>query len=269
MIDDNTPRWLAWLWVGGAAIAISGSVIGVVVGWMLVGAAGESVEESVTVTRQVLASVGETTRVVDGVFDDVAESLRGVQTTVSETSLTLTRASVVTSNLAEVVSEDVPASIGSVRDALPALIDTARVIDRTMRGLSFFGVDYEPDVPLDESLAEIDSRLADIPTLLTAQQETLDSVAADLGEFASSTVEISDGLAAIRVRLSDASTVLAGYDSIVETSTTVLDRLESDVGRSLDALRLVIVLVGLGVALTQTLPLLVGFQHLRRSSQPS
>lgn len=244
--------------------AIVGSAIGVVVGWVLIGGVSTSVGETVEVTRRVLTSVGETTYVVDSVFDDVADSLRGVQTTLGETSLTLTRASAVTSNLAEVITEDVPASVDSVRAALPALIDTARVIDRTMSGLAFFGVDYDPAVPLDESLMEIDARLAEIPDLLSAQQETLEGVASDLGGFSSSTVEIAEDLAAIRVRLSEASAVLAEYGSISEESSVLLDDLERGVQRGSGGLRLALVLVGAGFAAAQTLPALVGWNVVRR-----
>lgn len=262
---DAVPRWLGWVWLGGALTATLGSAVGVVVGWVLIGSVSTSVGETVGVTRRVLTSVGETTEVVDSVFDDVADSLRGVQTTLGETSLTLTRASAVTSNLVEVVTEDVPASVDSVRDALPALIDTARVIDRTMSGLAFFGVAYDPAVPLDESLIEIDTRLAEIPELLGAQRTTLEGVAADLGGFSSSTIEIAEDLGAIRVRLSEASTVLAEYSSISEESSVLLDDLERDVRRGSSWLRLALALVGIGFAAVQTLPLAAGLQVLRRS----
>lgn len=262
---DAVPRWLGWVWLVGALTAIVGSLVAVVVGWMFIGTASTSVAETVEVTRRVLTNVGETTDVVDSVFDDVADSLRGVQTTLGETSLTLTRASVVTSNLVEVVTEDVPASVESVRAALPALIDTARVIDRTMRGLAFFGVDYDPAVPLDESLVEIDVRLAEIPELLSSQQETLEGVASDLGAFSSSTVEIAEDLGAIRVRLSQASAVLAEYGSISEESSVLLDDLERSVQQGSGWIRVALVVVGLGFAVTQTLPLLIGLAVLRRS----
>lgn len=260
---EAVPRWLGWVWLAGGLTAIAGSVIGVVVGWILIGSVATSVAETAEVSRRVLTSVGDTAEVVDGVFDDVADSLRGVQTTLGDTSLTLTRASVVTSNLVEVVTEDVPASVDSVRDALPALIDTARVIDRTMSGLAFFGVDYDPAVPLDESLIEIDARLAEIPELLSAQRQTLEGVASDLGAFSSSTVEIADDLGAIRVRLSQASTVLAEYGSISAESSVLLDDLERSVEQGSGWLRLALVLVGGGFVAAQTLPALVGWRVIR------
>ena len=253
------------MWLSGALAGIVGSIVGVVVGWMLIGSASTSVGETITVSRRVLTNVGETAEVIDSVFDDVAASLRGVQTTLGETSLTLTRASVVTSNLVEVVTEDVPASVDSVRAALPGLIDTARVIDRAMSGLAFFGVDYDPAVPLDESLIEIEARLAEIPELLSAQQTALQGVADDLGGFSSSTVEIAEDLGAIRVRLSGASAVLAEYAAISEESEVLLNDLEQSVQVGSGGLRVALLLVGFGFAVTQTLPLLVGLRVLRQS----
>ena len=264
---ESVPRSLAWLWLVGGLITGVGALVGVVAGWIFVGAMGSAVTDTVTISRRVLTTVGDTTTVIDGVFGDVAASLRDVQITLADTSLTLTRASVITRNLGGVVAEDVPESVDAIRATIPALIDTARVIDTTMRGLSFFGVDYDPEVPLDESLRVIETQLGEIPTLLRAQQDTLSEVAGDLGVFSSSTLEISDDLAAIRVRLADASTVLDGYGTIVADSAGLLDELESRVAGGVGLIRALLVFVGLGAAATQTMPIVAGMSVLRQSSE--
>lgn len=247
----------------GGVVAVVGSLVGVVVGWVFVGTVGDAVSDTVGVSRRALVSVGETTLVIDEVFDDVAGSLRNVQTTLADTSVTLTSASVITRNLGNVVTDEIPASVDAVRASLPALIDTANVIDSTMRGLSFFGVDYDPDIPLDESIESIDARLAEIPLLLRGQQGTLEAVASDLGEFSSSTLTISDDLATIRVRLADASVVLDGYGSIAADSTDLLDELESDVQSGVQFLRMLLIVVGLGATATQTVAIAAGLAILR------
>jgi len=264
---ESVPRSLAWLWLVGGLITGVGALVGVVAGWIFVGAMGSAVTDTVTISRRVLTTVGDTTTDIDGVFGDVAASLRDVQITLADTSLTLTRASVITRNLGGVVAEDVPESVDAIRATIPALIDTARVIDTTMRGLSFFGVDYDPEVPLDESLRVIETQLGEIPTLLRAQQDTLSEVAGDLGVFSSSTLEISDDLAAIRVRLADASTVLDGYGTIVADSAGLLDELESRVAGGVGLIRALLVFVGLGAAATQTMPIVAGMSVLRQSSE--
>ncbi|MEX0757606.1 MAG: hypothetical protein WD204_06620, partial [Acidimicrobiia bacterium] len=133
---DSFPRWVGWLWAVGGAAAVLGSLVGVAVGWVFIGTVGDAVTDTVGVSRRALLSVEETTRVIDEVFDGVAGSLREVQSTLADTSLTLTAASVITRSLGDVVTEEVPASVDAVRASLPALIDTASVIDTTMRGLS-------------------------------------------------------------------------------------------------------------------------------------
>lgn len=257
------PRWMAWLWVVGGALTVAAVVVGAVVAWIFVGTAAEAVTESTEVTRRALTAVAETTEVVDAVFDDVAGSLRDVQTTLAETSLTLTSASAVTRNLNGVITEEIPASIDSIRAALPGLIDTAAVIDSTMRGLALVGVDYDPSVPLDQSLVDIDARLAAVPALLRTQQETLSSVTGDLGRFSSSMIELSDDVGSIRVRLAEASSVLGGYTTIVADSTALLDDLESGLTTGVRVIRLSIVLLVLGVVATQTLPIAAGILLLR------
>jgi methyl-accepting chemotaxis protein len=255
--------------VVGGVVTVVAALVGGVVGWMLVTDATRTTAESVAMSRRVLDSVADSTAVVDSVFDDVADSLRDVQGTLVDASLTLTRAAVVTRGLGRVVSEQVPESIDAVRDSLPGLIDTANVVDRVMRGLSFFGVDYDPAVPLGDSIEEVDIRLAELPALLRAQQETLSSVAADLGSFSSATLEISDDLGAIRARLADAAVVIDGYGQIVSDSTDLLERLETQVVGRARVLRVVLIAVALGVAVTQTAPIALGLAVLRATGEGS
>ena len=258
MTLNAVPRWLGWTWIVGGVLSGLGALVGMLIGWMLVSGAGDALTDSVDSARRALVAVDDTTRVVDDTFDAVADSLRGVQVTMSDTSLTLTQASAVTRNLGTVVTVDVPESVDAVRATLPGLIRTAGVVDSTMRGLSFFGVDYDPELPLDESIETIDARLAEIPMVLRAQQGTLDSVAADLRTFSSATLEIADDLATIRLQLAEASDVLGSYESLVADGSAVLDDLESRVGSSFSALRLVVLLVGLGLLVTQVATVAAG-----------
>jgi hypothetical protein len=254
----SVPRWLGWSWIVGGVLTGLGALVGMLVGWSLVVGGGDAVSDSVDTARRALTAVDDTTRVVDDTFDAVADSLRGVQITMSDTSLTLTQASAVTRSLGRVVSQDVPESVDAVRAALPGLIRTAGIVDTTMRGLSFFGVDYDPGVPLDESIEAIDVQLAAIPLVLRAQQDTLDSVASDLGTFSSATLEIADDVSTIRFQLAEASAVLGRYDSLVADGSAVLDDLESRVGSSVAGLRFAVVFVGLGLIVTQLATIAAG-----------
>ena len=262
------PRWLGWAWIVGGVLTGLGALVGGIVGWSLVAGGGAAVTDSVDSARRALTAVSATTRVVDDTFDAVADSLRGVQVTMSDTSLTLTQASAVTRNLGSVITVDVPESIDAVRATLPGLIRTAGVVDSTMRGLAFFGVDYDPDVPLDESIGTIDAQLAEIPTVLRSQQETLESVAGDLRAFSSATLEIADDLGTIRLQLAEASDVLGSYESLVADGGAVLDDLEDRVGSSFSALRIVVVLVGIGLVVSQAATVAAGMAVVRAHRDP-
>lgn len=268
MTLNAVPRWLGWTWIVGGVLTGLGALVGMLVGWSLVAGGGDAVTDSVDSARRALTAVYDTTRVVNDTFDAVAESLRDVQITMSDTSLTLTQASAVTRNLGTVITVDVPESIDAVRATLPGLIRTAGVVDSTMRGLSFFGVDYDPEVPLDESIGTIDAQLAEIPTVLRSQQATLDSVAGDLSTFSSATLEIADDLATIRLHLAEASDVLGGYESLVADGGAVLDDLEDRVGSSMSALRIAVVLVGLGLTVTQAATVAAGVAVVRAHRDP-
>lgn len=257
------PRWLGWVWILAGVVTSIGALVGGVTVWTFVGSASELTSQSIASSRDLLAGASETTAAVDEVLSDVAGSLREVQVTLADASLTLTRAAVVVDDLGELVSNEIPSSIDAVTDSMPALVDTAGVVDTAMRGLSFFGVDYDADVPLDDSIEEIALRLSLISPLLRAQDEIMEAVSDDLGYFGGVTTLVSDDVGVIRSRLSRASSVVDDYAQIVETADELLIELDAEVERGRRGMRLTTVLVSFGLAGTASVPVVMGLGVVR------
>ena len=257
------PKWLGWTWVGAGALTAVASLLGGIVVWSFVGSATQTTSESISATRELLSGVSDTTAAVDAVFVDVAASLREVQVTLADASLTLTRASIVVDDLGELITAEIPTSIDAVTDSMPALIDTAGVVDTAMRGLSFFGVDYEAEVPLDESLDRVAVRLGAISPLLRGQDEAIEAVADDLGYFGGVTTLVSDDVGVIRARLVEASRVVDDYEAIVATTDDLLVSLSEDLDRSRTGLRVAVALVVAGLTVTSSVPIVLGWHVVR------
>jgi hypothetical protein len=198
--------------------------------------------------------------VLDRTFGDVADSLRSVQRTVTDGAITLTQIAKVTDDLGELLGAEVPASLEAVRSTMPGLISTAGVVDGTMRALSFVGVDYDPDLPLDESLTRLDRELAAIPEQLRNQGPVLEEVARGLSEFGGDTLLIGDDLAGIRARLTESEALLDEYTLAAEQAESLLGSLRGDLERLGRTGRWIVLVLGLAIAATQTLPILAGWQ---------
>ncbi len=103
------------------------------------------------------------------------------------TAATLDDSAALLADVAQVVAEDIPATLVEVQASMPALIETAAAVDQTLgflAGISLtipnpfgvdwgigLGVEYNPEVPLDVALAEVSGGLDGLPEQLQAMGE--------------------------------------------------------------------------------------------------
>jgi hypothetical protein len=261
-MNATPPRWLAWIWTIGGIAGIILAIIGGALGYSFVTTSTSAATRSIDLGVDVLGSVADTAAILDGTFSDVSDSLRSVQLTLIDSAVTLTQVAKVTGDLGELVGRDIPDSIDAVRSTMPSLISTAGVVDATMRALSFIGVDYDREVPLDDALAALDQRLAAIPDDLRGQELVLDAVADQLSDFGGDTLVIGDDLADIRSRLTESDVLLDEYTAAADEASALLEELRQEIEWQGRTGRWIVVLLAVAVAMTQTLPIAIGWRVL-------
>ncbi len=257
------PTWLARTWlVGGVTGAIAG-LAAAILAWSVIGETATASSRSLEIADGLLESVSGTVTSVEDALVAVSEGLRTTQQSAADASVTLTQLSALTSNLGELVSEEVPGSLDSVRASLAPIQATAGVIDGTLTALSFFGVDYDPEIPLDEAIDDLDQRLADIPADLRRQGPLIDSAADSLSEFGSDTLVIAGDLSDLRRELIATAGTLAGYQETIADVGLLLEDVETNLTGPLGALKWVMAIIALGLAVTQTVPITFGLWLLQ------
>jgi hypothetical protein len=136
------------------------------------------------------------------VIDDVESAARSGARTLRTVEDLLT-------DIADQAAEDVAASIESAVDAMPGIIQTGRVIDRTLSALSLFGVDYDPAVPLDEALESLEQSLAPLPGEIREQVGLLQEAAQDIAALSENSSDLAASLLEIRIDLLEAERLVA------------------------------------------------------------
>lgn len=260
------PRWLAIVWVIAGVVGMLASVAVAVAGSRFVKESAESGLEIVEVTRGLLVTASETAAVVDEIVTESASGLETVEDSVATGATTLDEVAVLADDLGQVVTNDIPESLEELNAAMPQVIATAGVIDGVMRTLSFVGADYDPDAPLDDALRDLDDRLAEIPGELRRQAEGFSLAAEGIATFAGSSVEIASELGAIRQTLDESREILTGYQATVDQGTEVLDDLELRLTDQVGFAKTVMTVLGLALAVGQTVPIAFGIWALRGPS---
>ena len=257
------PRWLARTWLIGGIIGAAAGIGAAILAWSILGSATTASSRSVELADDLLESVSGTVVSVEDALLAVADGLRTSQQSAADASITLTQLSALTSNLGDLVSDDVPSSLDSVRASLAPIEATAGVLDGTLRALSFFGVDYDPETPLDEAIDDLDQRLADIPADLRRQGPLIDSAADSLNDFGSDTLVIADDLSDLRRELIETAATVGGYEVTITEAAQLIDDVETNLTGRLDLLKWVMVLIAMALAVTQTVPITFGMWLLQ------
>jgi methyl-accepting chemotaxis protein len=259
----SVPRWLGLTWlVAGTAGAVL-ALLGGWLGFVLIGNLASGLDASLAAAGTVLATTTEAVDLIDGVLDDTAQALSSMEETLQSGQQGMEDAAALTSSLGSLVTAEVPEALDGVLASMPALVDTARVIDRTMRALSFVGVDYNPEVPLDQSLAGIEETLQPLPEQLRAQKAALDGLASSMSDLAGNLGELSMQVSDLSDGLSDASALIDEYRTSVDDVSEVVESARSSLATQLQWARILLVLLCLTAAISLTAPALWGWQVWR------
>jgi ABC-type transporter Mla subunit MlaD len=232
------------------SIAVVASVIGLILGLIMVGNLSDYLEESVGVTDSALVAVEETLGLIESVASELEGAIGGAAQSIGAISEAAASASGDLDAVADFLDEDLSASIQALLDTMPAAIQTAGVIDSTLNALSFIGVDYDPDQPFDESLIAVEAALEGIPAQLATQAEAIRGLVPVSQQFAEDAAATAESFETLSGELASSQQVVDSYRATLDQAQAVVERTRSSLSTTTWLLRLIIVLMTVtGVAL--------------------
>lgn len=254
--------------VGRALVAIG--VVGVVVtliatvvGLRLLGSLDQALEDSVGVAADAIDALGATVELAGETTTRLTVTLRRTATTTRDLSAALSDAEGVLRATADVSEDQVAGSVAGVEDALPALVQVAAVVDRTLSALSAvpFGPDYDPGEPLDASLRTVQAELDGLPEALREQAELIRDASRDLRTARVGTAAIADDLDGLVTTLERSTELIEQYAATAGDARELVTG--DDLSGQLVAARVLLLILGVTIALGQLLPLGAGWLLLR------
>ncbi|MGQ0848717.1 MAG: hypothetical protein ACT4OP_06310 [Actinomycetota bacterium] len=256
-------RRLARLWVGAGWLGVVLSFLGVMVGWRLIGLLEESFRRTSDLTNSTLEAASTATATALAILAAADDGLAQVEISLRTAGRGVERMAQLADDLAATLTVRVPATLGAVVGALPAMIDTARVVDRTMRTLAIVGVSYEPEIPLDRSLEEVQDNLIPLAGDLRAQARPMAEVADTLTGVGDAVVGVSADVAAIGVELSNSKLILDRYEITAQQATTLIADISGRLESQVRIMRLLVAGMGAVMLIVMTVPITLGRRTLR------
>lgn len=246
----------------GIVVAVL-SLLGLIAGLIVAGSLANDYRATVSVSRSAIQAIGDTVEAVDDIAAATGESMASAARSIDGASATLDQAVLALEEVAAFLEDDLPADLESVRTAMPAAIQAADAIDGTLRALTLFGVDYDPEEPFGESLTRIDTALAGLSEEIRVQADALRALIPSATGLADETEQLSRSVDELSAGVSRLTGLADGYQETVDEAEATIERTGDSVESRIWLLRLMIVAfgvagIGVGLALVMVAAALAG-----------
>lgn len=246
-----------WLVAFGVAGVVASLVVGIA-GWFLAGRATTTVTRSIGPLAAIVGDLADSVDAIQTLTDRTTEAIESIETATRSSVRTIDSVSTLIEDTSDLAGGEVADSLEAAVETLPGLISTSRVIDNTMRALSFVGVDYDPEVPLDQSLTDLETSLAPLPDQIRDQVGAVSQISADLDRIAEDGRELSGVLLEARLDMLDTERVLRSANASAQAAIASVSEIESEIDTYDTLAHIVVVAVALALLAGAMAPLLVG-----------
>lgn len=268
---------LSGVWVGVISAATAREVVDSI---------GQGMDSNLELLSQSLDTITESLTLAKQTVSDVNESLVTIEQTADDISLALTDTQPLLTEVGDIVSNDVPDSIEAVQASIPNMVEVAGAIDNTLTTLNNFAVDrsidipnpfssqplytfdlnfdlginYDPNVPFDQTVRELGTSIEGLPEQLRGLAEHVDRSSANLQNLSDSITTVGDDLAVVNGRIAELDPLLDEYGRIVTELNDQTRRLRAGINTQLEGIKQTINIVMIWFILTQIAPLYLGWE---------
>jgi hypothetical protein len=208
---NTPPIWLSRIWeYTGIAGAVTALVAAVFFAFGI-GPWFQTLSDSFDVTAEGLRAVDSTLEVVDESLVVVNDTLTGIDGVFGATATALDEIGAVVLSSGTLLQTDIPRQIDAIEVAMDGLIDTANVVDGVLGALSFVGVDYNPEVPLDQALEDVSVQLGELRDSLSGYSANLFSLTVSLNRLEEEVTVVAGTLAGLQGQVDATRELIAGY----------------------------------------------------------
>lgn len=210
-------------------------------------------QKALTVADQALQDATQSVTVLSGSTAALANSIGGAQDALN--------------SVTQLMKKDLPETIGSAQTALQSAASTAKVVDNFLSGISriqFLNINYNPAVPLDQSITNIGSSLTNLPPTLEKIGADLDSVSGNLPDVVKAVSGLGTTISAINSTLVKAQTVIEEYAAQLTRATAAVQQINDGVPTYVMLFITALAFIMLWIVAVQLIVLAVGLGWLKK-----
>jgi hypothetical protein len=253
----------------GIGIAVAGALFGI----QVVDSLGEDLDQTLELTSESLDTVNDTLLVTKQTVSQTGQAISTIGNTTDSVAQLLDDAQPLLDNVSMVVTENVPDSLEATQSAIPNLVEVASTVDNTLETLSSFqfertilgvpigfdlGIDYDPEAPFDESVAQIGTSLEGVPESLRGLQVPLANASNNLATVSDNLQTLSTDLAQIEGSVEEIEPLLDDYIGIVNQIQENITQTQTNIDNQLQMVKTGIIILFVWFGLNQLVPIYLG-----------
>lgn len=263
---------------GGIALAYFGTQLG----HQLIDNLAAGLDQSLMLTTQSLETVSDTLQLAKESIDDVNSVMETAETTADDLARTVNETRPLLDQISFVAAEQVPDSLETIEEAFPSLEQVAGVIDRTLVTLNRFrideeifglniqydlGIDYDPEVPFDQSVRELGEGLEGLPQSLRTMKSYVEVTNGNLQTLSQDIRTLADDLSTLNGRISDLDPLLDDYLVLITGTVDSTRQLRAQLNTETQNAKNGVTIVMIWLAVTQTAPFYLGWELITNRRQ--
>ncbi len=252
------------LLIGTGLLGMLLSLAGLIVTLVISAAAEGALQRELNTLGQALTTTAGGLELADTTLVEVQSTLSSLELAILGATEAVRETGPTIITLETLTGENLPETITATRQALSSAQATAQIVDRVLGGLTFVGVNYNPEVPLAQSISEVNDSLAPIPASLGEVATGLATTGENLDQLSRDLAEVADGIAAIESSLGEARTIISSYQTVVADLQAELEHVRAAAPAWFIVARSLLILLLLWLGLSQIGLLVQGRDLLMR-----
>jgi hypothetical protein len=199
------------------ALGLALSALGVVYVWRAAEDISIAADEGLLLVSDTLKDLNRSIGVASSTLNGATVAIDGLYTTTLDVSRTLSSTRMTVVEMAGLAEDDLPQSVEASLVALEALEETAGVIDQLLRTLQELGLGgYDPQIPLDQAVADATAGLALVPESLRTMGTGLRQTGMSLQEVQEGIAVMGEHMLGIRQNAVEADEALSSHQNTLQ-----------------------------------------------------
>jgi methyl-accepting chemotaxis protein len=264
----RSSKLIGWILIMTAIFGWLVSLAGTVALWAVKPVVSKSVTALVSTSLDTLNATSSMLQVIEDTLDGAGKNLALVSDITGQVANAVDSTTPLLNSLSGLVGTDLVNTVTKVQESLVGLQATAKVIDTTLALISRIPFvsnnPYNPEVPLDKSVSNISTGMADLPVNLKEFKTTLTTASASLTDMPSTIHRLAAEIDKINASVTSARDVVAKYQSTVDRMIAQMEAIQKALPVALTLIWLAMTMVFVWMACAQLGFYTQGVERLQR-----